>query len=56
MCMCMYVPKIDLCVEILLEWARVRPSRNREGLGGGCLDSILTRMKCLVYMYVLTLL
>ena len=35
-----------------MEWAKVRPSRYREGLGGGCLDQILTRMKCNVYMYV----
>ena len=32
--MCMYVQKIDLCVEILLEWTSVRPSPFREGLGG----------------------
>ena len=30
----MYVDYVDLCVEILLEWARSRPSQNREGLGG----------------------
>ena len=33
MYMCMYVEKIDLCVEILLECTRSRPSRNREGRG-----------------------
>ena len=52
MCMCMYVQKTDLCVKILLEWARSRPSRNREGLGGGCLDQILAWMMCHVYVYV----
>ena len=35
-----------------MECIRSRPSRFREGLGGGCLDQILARMKGLVYMYV----
>ena len=35
MCMCMYVQKIDLCVDTLLECTRSRLSRNREPQGGG---------------------
>ena len=32
--MCLYVQKIDLCVDIFLKCTRSRSSRNREGLGG----------------------
>ena len=48
----MYVDQVDLCVHTLLECTKSRPSRNREGVGGGCLDQILARMKGLVYKYV----
>ena len=50
--MCMYADYRGSYVEILLDCTRVRPSRFLHGLGGGCLDLILTRMTCLVYMYV----
>ena len=50
--MCMYVDNIGSYVEILLECSRVPPCWFREGLGGGCVDLILTRMICLVYVFV----
>ena len=50
--MCMYVDWIGSYVEILLDCTTVRPSWFLDGLGGGFLDLILTRMRCFVYVYV----
>ena len=50
--MSMYLDYVDLCVDTLMECIKSRPSRFREGVGGGCLDHILSRVKGLVYMYV----
>ena len=41
-----------LLSQIVWVCTRIRPSQNREGLGCGCVDQILSRMRCLVYMYV----
>ena len=40
--MCIYVAYLGSYVEIVLECTRIQPSRNREGLGCGSLDQILT--------------
>ena len=39
--MCIYVNYLGSYVEIFLECIRIQPSRNREDLGGGCLNQIL---------------
>ena len=48
----MYVDKIGSYVEILWECTSARPNWFPKGLGGGCLDQILTRMTCVEYVYV----
>ena len=53
--MCMYVDLIGSYVEIPLNCTKVQPSRFQEGLGGGCLDQVLTRKWCFVYVYVCAL-